>query len=848
MQRLRHCSIELDIGIGNFEQGFPVLLTIGDKGKPAQVRFHGRLAAASEIPALYTHWQQTYLDWGGQQQWWRMHFPDQVTHVSFWDDCTHATKALQQALRQWFDQPELRDLREQILIAVQPQDRARLFIQTRDPLLRKLPWHLWPLLEQLPQLEISMSASAPPRYRKWHSPLKILAVLGHSQGLDLLVDQHLLSNLPGAEVTRLLEPTPQQLSDHLFEHAWDLLFFAGHSGSASNGETGYLLLNDQDTLAPSELKFALQRVVKNGLQLAILNSCDGLGLAQELADLHIPYLIVMREPVPDRIAQTFLNYFLKAFAKGEPFYLAVRQAREQLQSLERTYPCASWLPVICQHPQAPTLRYPRPRRQQKQVSQGFLAACGLLGILGGVGLGLFLLVQHGQTERELDLRISQGENLLTIGSVSSAKLAGIEAVRQGNLAEAVRHFEQARQQQQHDPETLIYLNNARIGAQPALTIAVSVPLGSNPDVAREILRGVAQAQTEFNQRHDHHRSGHLGHSPRLRVQIANDDNSPRWAVAIAHRWVGNRQIQAVIGHNASDASVAAAPIYQGGKLVMITPTSFADRLSSQGDYIFRMVLSIQFLTEELATQYIHTHPQARIALCSDSQAVDNESFRNRFSNNVDKLSLTYRQAAIVRVDCNFADPNFNPDQMVDKLLKARANTVLLAPHVDRIAKALALARANRGRLQLLASTTLYTRVTLKAGQDVQGLSLVSPWYPNMLPKHPFNPNARTLWGEDADITWRTAMSYDAAQIIGLIIRPTGSATTRQTLQAALSQVNFPGGATGTIQFTSSGERKIFAGFGALLQIQTTPRSRYGIDFIPLPRVDAPNKVDLHIQK
>jgi branched-chain amino acid transport system substrate-binding protein len=848
MQRIRHCSIELDIGIGDFDHGFPVLLTIGDRGKPVHVKFHGRLAAASDIPELYTHWQQAYLDWGGQQQWWRMHFPDQVTHVSFWDDCRHATKALQQALRQWFDQPELRDLREQILMAVQPQDRARLFIQTRDPLLRRLPWHLWPLLEQLPQLEISMSASAAPRYRKWHSPLKILAILGQSQGLDLLVDQHLLSNLPGADVTRLLEPSPQQLSDHLFEHSWDLLFFAGHSGSASNGETGYLLLNDQDTLAPSELKFALQRAVKNGLQLAILNSCDGLGLAQELADLHIPYLIVMREPVPDRIAQTFLNYFLKAFAKGEPFYLAVRQAREQLQSLERTYPCASWLPVICQHPNAPTLKYPRPRRQQKQLSQGFLAACGLLGILSGVGLGLFLLVQHGQTQRELDLRISQGENLLTTGAASPAKLAGIEAVRQGNLAEAVRHFERARQQQQHDPETLIYLNNARIGAQPALTIAVSVPLGSNPDVAREILQGVAQAQTEFNQRPQYPGLEPQVHPPRLRVQIANDDNSPRWAEAIAQRWVGNRQIQAVIGHNASDASVAAAPIYQGGKLVMITPTSFADRLSSQGDYIFRMVLSIQFLTEELAVQYIHTHPQARIALCSDSQAVDNESFRNRFSNNIDKLSLTYRQAAIVRVDCNFADPNFNPDQMVDKLLKARANTVLLAPHVDRIAKALALARANRGRLQLLASTTLYTRVTLKAGKDVQGLSLVSPWYPNMLPKHQFNPNARILWGEDADITWRTAMAYDATQIIGLIIRPTGSATTRQTLQAALSQVNFPGGATGTIQFTSSGERKIFAGFGALLQIQTNPRSRYGFDFMPLPRTVGPDKLDLHIQK
>jgi hypothetical protein len=31
-------------------------------------------------------------------------------------------------------------------------------------------------------------------------------------------------------------------------------------------------------------------------------------------------------------------------------YQAVRSAREQLQGLEDRYPCASWLPVICQNP------------------------------------------------------------------------------------------------------------------------------------------------------------------------------------------------------------------------------------------------------------------------------------------------------------------------------------------------------------------------------------------------------------------------------------------------------------------------------------------------------------------
>jgi CHASE2 domain-containing sensor protein len=86
------------------------------------------------------------------------------------------------------------------------------------------------------------------------------------------------------------------------------------------------------------------------LQLAIFNSCEGLGLAAQLTDLHIPQIIVMREPVPDSVAQQFLKHFLTIFAGGESFYLAVREARERLQGIEGEFPGASWLPVIFQNP------------------------------------------------------------------------------------------------------------------------------------------------------------------------------------------------------------------------------------------------------------------------------------------------------------------------------------------------------------------------------------------------------------------------------------------------------------------------------------------------------------------
>ena len=109
-------------------------------------------------------------------------------------------------------------------------------------------------------------------------------------------------------------------------------------------------VNATEALTVEQLKYALQRAVQKGLQLAILNSCDGLGLAWALADLHLPQTIVMREPVPDAIAHQFLKGFLAEFSRGQPLYSSVRAAREKLHGLTDLGNCAAWLPVIVQNP------------------------------------------------------------------------------------------------------------------------------------------------------------------------------------------------------------------------------------------------------------------------------------------------------------------------------------------------------------------------------------------------------------------------------------------------------------------------------------------------------------------
>lgn len=343
--------VVLKFGKGSFEQGFPVILQISEENTLPFAEITGELPADRDLPACYHQWQTAYrrVEFRGRP----VGLPKTTQPKGTIAECETLANQLRDRLNAWLTAESFRRIREKWLEQLSPTEPIRIVIQADDPHLRRLPWSEWDLLDRYPQAEIALSPLDFGRRTAQASPttrVRILAILGNSQGIDVQKDRALLEQLDNAEVTFLVEPERQSLSDRLWEQSWEILFFAGHSASQTSDRTGLIHLNQTETLSLSQLKYALEKAVERGLKLAIFNSCDGLGLARELASLQIPQLIVMREPVPDRVAEEFLKYFLAAYASGEPLYLAVRQARERLQGLENQFPCASWLPVICQHP------------------------------------------------------------------------------------------------------------------------------------------------------------------------------------------------------------------------------------------------------------------------------------------------------------------------------------------------------------------------------------------------------------------------------------------------------------------------------------------------------------------
>lgn len=366
-------QVILTIDEGNFETGFSVALEISGRELPV-TQLRGRLPPALTLATLYQQWQNLYRQWGGITR--LDPIENQPTNVSCAESCKAVAKQLHQELNEWLAARSFLEIREKILEQLTPRMSIQVLLRTEHLALQRLPWHAWDLFDRYPYAELGLGGirfSGPresPSPGETH-PVRILAVLGTSSGIDTTTDVQVLKDLPNIQLQILETPSVQALTDSLWDATWDILFFAGHSTSAG-GEAGQVALGNNRWLSIAEVHNGIQNAARNGLRLAILNSCDGLAVARDIAALLVPFIIAMREPVPDQVAHSFLKYFLQAYSQGHSLYLAVRKARERLQSLEDEFPCASWLPVLFQNPALvpPSWQALQGQRGQEQALQG----------------------------------------------------------------------------------------------------------------------------------------------------------------------------------------------------------------------------------------------------------------------------------------------------------------------------------------------------------------------------------------------------------------------------------------------------------------------------------------------
>ncbi|MEO0457829.1 MAG: ABC transporter substrate-binding protein [Cyanobacteria bacterium P01_A01_bin.114] len=460
----------------------------------------------------------------------------------------------------------------------------------------------------------------------------------------------------------------------------------------------------------------------------------------------------------------------------------------------------------------------------------FLCSVGLLGV---VFLGISKLVQpgpfRGQTEltseqakstpdasldnTSLGDRLSDGTQSL-LPEPSQLKQQGISAYAKGDYAQAVVAFEAALQADKNDPETFIYLNNARIADRDHHTLAVIAPVGNVGEIGLEILRGAGQAQQDLNQRAE-------TEGVPIRILIVNDENDADVAASLAKALVNRPDVLGVLGHYSSGVTLAAAPIYNRGKLPMMSAISTSVQLSGLSPYVFRTVPSDSFAAATLARYMLEDLGAQKAVLYYDSNSAYSLSLKSEFSTSV------FGDGGEIITEYDLADPQLDAQAQIAAAQEKDADVIMLASSTDTLEPSLEVIAAAQQQFPLLGGDDLYHPEILKAGgENAEGLVVAVPWHVLSDADSEFVQASRQIWG--GDVSWRTAMAYDALVALGTA----GSqAPSREGIQTALADTNFSvQGATGNVDFLPSGDRNRAA---QLVQIQSGQRSSFGFDFIPI---------------
>ncbi|MCU0544760.1 MAG: bifunctional serine/threonine-protein kinase/ABC transporter substrate-binding protein [Oscillatoriaceae cyanobacterium Prado104] len=449
--------------------------------------------------------------------------------------------------------------------------------------------------------------------------------------------------------------------------------------------------------------------------------------------------------------------------------------------------------------------------------------------------------------------LSCGEEILVKTSAPRLKQQGVEEFGKSNYQAAFNFFKRSWEEEDSiDPETLIYMNNAWLKANNAdsYTIAVAIPILKNPDgsvknadSAKELLRGVAQAQTQVNLELMRKKSsskdfpgqdflaGETIKGKGLTVVIADDSNLESEAIKTADKLVKQPDILGLVGHYASEMTVAAVDIYDKNNLVLVTSGSTTEELTEKRKKVFfRTSYSSKFAAQHLADYLLKTGFKKAAVLYNPSSS--SSSYLTRAFNKY----FQQKQGQIVKIrEFDLSKSNFNPQKAVQEIQQTGKTAIVLAPDgqvTNSLSNAIEVVKADRNRSTIATRWVMYKSQTLEAASQLKSwdkLVISVPWHPSSSRNQQFPQQAQKLWR--GTINTDTALAYDAAvaliQAIKIQQQPS-----REGMQPTLADPNFTvAGGTGVVKFGEDGDRQNLP--SELVHIVKCPKQQFGLAFVPI---------------
>jgi len=288
-----------------------------------------------------------------------------------------------------------------------------------------------------------------------------------------------------------------------------------------------------------------------------------------------------------------------------------------------------------------------------------------------------------------------------------------------------------------------------------------------------------------------------GKQMQLKLLTQDDRTNPRTAEFIA-RYLVRSGVVGVIGHWNSAASLAAAPIYNAGGVIQISPASMSNLYTQQGNRAAFRTIGNNGSAGSYTADYAVKTLQAKRFLVVD----DGTPFGRGF---VEQFSRTARdQGAQIVGSHSVSDKTSDFNAVLIDAARLRPDAVMFGGlELQASTLARSLKRRNPDIRFIGSSGTVGLPFLRAAGADGNGSIVLEPGLP--MGKMPGWKNFEKNYMQkfDSNIELFAPFAYDATQVLIAAMRQANSTEPKKIAQA-LHEIRF-NGMTGMISFNQDGD-------------------------------------------
>ncbi len=286
---------------------------------------------------------------------------------------------------------------------------------------------------------------------------------------------------------------------------------------------------------------------------------------------------------------------------------------------------------------------------------------------------------------------------------------------------------------------------------------------------------------------------------KVKIILEDDMCEPKEAANVATKIVNMKDIQIVVGHLCSSATLAALPIYKNVKLPAISPASTNINIGKLSEYYFRNVYKDDFQGSFLA-RYIDEALKMKNILIFYENNDYSIGLKNAFESEAKNRGLKIIGKESYTTD----DQDFKP--LLSKYRAKKPEVIFIPAYAPHASLIISQSKELGIKAVFLGADGLDDKILLQ-NPDADGLMITTPFIPDKAGElaSKFISDYRAKFKIEPN--WFAANTYDAVMIAFQAIKTVGK--DREKIRAYLAGIDSPEkafkGVTGITYFDKNGD-------------------------------------------